>query len=144
MKTIHIFVDKTAFLLSSFKTSGRFFQNFVAFSEKLDFNSRFLKFWHFLIESGFELKQFFSKSSKMYSCLPLRFWTVYFVILKGNSAQCKNIRGNIELSRLYMSGSKRRCCPPTESMYVSKYVVGQFTVHCGGHQCSFIQLQMAG
>ena len=51
---------------------------------------------------------------------------------------------HIEPSWLYMSGSKRRCCPPTESMYVSKYVVGQFTVHCGGHQCSFIQLQMAG
>ena len=31
--------DKTVFLLSSVKTSGRFFQIFVAFSEKLNFNN---------------------------------------------------------------------------------------------------------
>ena len=30
--------DKTAVLLSSVKTSGRFFQIFVPFPEKLDFN----------------------------------------------------------------------------------------------------------
>ena len=33
-------VDKTGFLLGSVKTSGRFFQIFVAFSEKLNFNEK--------------------------------------------------------------------------------------------------------
>ena len=32
--------DKTAVLLSSVKTSGRFLKNFVPFSEKLDFKKK--------------------------------------------------------------------------------------------------------
>ena len=39
-KSLPPLLTKQLFLLSSVKTSGRFFQNFVAFSEKLDFNTK--------------------------------------------------------------------------------------------------------
>ena len=38
-KNLPLVLTKQLFLLSSVKTSGRFFQIFVAFSEKLDFTS---------------------------------------------------------------------------------------------------------
>ena len=50
-------LTKQLFLLSSIKPSGRFFQSFVTFSEKLDFN---------LMASKYEKKNFRKKTS---SCL---------------------------------------------------------------------------
>ena len=43
-KNISLGLTKQLFLLSSVKTSGRFFQIFVAFSEKLDFKAS-LSLW---------------------------------------------------------------------------------------------------
>ena len=42
-------LTKQLFLLSSVKTSGRFFQIFVAFSEKLDFTQSFVFLWRTVI-----------------------------------------------------------------------------------------------